>query len=326
MYSALESRSLDDLAVTSLLLDSHEALVSANGDVSKRIKIYSVSSCITRAYAIYENFVTTAICDYLDSLSECVSFSDLNHAFKTEYRLGISTILSRLEQERYGHLTHENIIKWYYEAHSGVHPYKFVTDALTRHEQNFRIQVLLSNFNRIQLNNLQSWLSHHPEIKKLYPDEDKKVFQLLEAEVNEFVQLRNDASHGTMDNIIGRDSLNRCCELIRAIIISVGSYLRKSKLEHLEKAGKVKYIGLVSESFARNGAFVAKINNGTELSLNQELFFMDSKSCYEQVITSLQIDDLDTILVKAITDEFEVGVKCPHFVSVNTKIFANSLQ
>ncbi|PQJ10526.1 hypothetical protein CJD36_011160 [Flavipsychrobacter stenotrophus] len=326
MFSALESRSLNDLAVTNLLLDCHETLLINNEDDSKRIKIFSVSSCITRAYAIYENFITTAISDYLDTLSECVLFSDLDAAFITEYRLGISNILSRIDQERYGHLTHENIIKWYYEAHTGVHPYKFVTDALTRHEQNFRINVLISGFNRIQLKNLQSWLTNHPEINKLYPEEGNRVFQLLESEVNEFVQLRNDASHGTMDSIIGRDSLNRSCDLIKAIIIAVGSFLTKNKLEHQEKVGKVGCIGFVSESFTRNGAFVAKIKAGTELYLNQELFFLDNKNCFVQTISTLRVNNIDTNPVNANADEFEVGIKCPNLVAINTKLYVKQLK
>ena len=111
MFSALENRCLQDIDTIYVLLDSHESLIETRPDISHKIKIYSVSACVTRLYAIYENFVETAVSDYLDSLSECVKFDLLPYELKTEYRMGISYILSKIDQGRYDHLTHENIIK-----------------------------------------------------------------------------------------------------------------------------------------------------------------------------------------------------------------------
>ncbi|MCI1267228.1 MAG: MAE_28990/MAE_18760 family HEPN-like nuclease [Saprospiraceae bacterium] len=319
MFSALENRCLQDIDTIYVLLDSHESLIETRPDISHKIKIYSVSACVTRLYAIYENFVETAVSDYLDSLSECVKFDLLPYELKTEYRMGISYILSKIDQGRYDHLTHENIIKWYYEAHSGIEPYKFVTNALTRHEQNFRLNILVNAFNRVQLKDLTSWLSNHPNIKSLYPDDDS-FYQLLEAEIKDFIQLRNDAAHGSIDALEGRDSLNRHCEVIKALIISIGSYLRKNQLLNMLPTGKAREIGFVSECFPANGAFVAKLKIGTEINLYQNIYFLDRTNCYSQPINSIRINDESVIAAKANTDEFEVGIKCNEMVKTQAKI------
>ena len=111
MFSALEDRCLNDIDVINFIIDSHSKLSDTKTDLRQKIKVFSVSSCVTRLYAIYEYFIETALSDYLDSLSECINFFDLSEEFKKNYRLGISHVLSKIDQRKYNHLNHENIMK-----------------------------------------------------------------------------------------------------------------------------------------------------------------------------------------------------------------------
>jgi hypothetical protein len=49
---------------------------------------------------------------------------------RTEYRVGISHLLNRLDSPRYSHLDHGNLIRWYHEALAAHSPYRFVPEAL----------------------------------------------------------------------------------------------------------------------------------------------------------------------------------------------------
>jgi hypothetical protein len=196
MFSSLEKNALDNIDVVEMLVNVHrETEEKCDISIRNNVKAYTVSSCVTRLYAVYENYIKAAMSDYLDILSELVKFSALTEEFKNNYRLGISHLLAKVDQGRYQHLSHENIVKWYYEALNDEKKYRFVTDALTRHEQNMRLNIVLDIYARINLKELRGWLSKHPEIKSLYEEKDS-VYQQLESEVTNFVKTRNSASHG----------------------------------------------------------------------------------------------------------------------------------
>jgi len=319
MFSELAKNSIDNIGIIEVLINSHEELSIEKSDIRQKIKIFSVSSCVTRLYAIYEHFVETAISDYLDGLSECVTFMSLSNEFKSNYRLGISQVLSKIDQERYTHLKHEDIIKWYHDAIYGSNPYRFVTDALTKHEENLRLNTIENLFSKIQLKDLNKWLSNHPSIKSLYAG-DISIYTQLEAEIRGFIQLRNDASHGTLESIEGKDNLKRFCELVRALIIAISSFLRKSLLLMLQDAGKVNEIGVVTETF-ESKAFIAVVNEGVNIYNGGKIYLLDNSNCYSQIVKSLMICDTPVCRIKSKKDKLEIGLKCSEKVRKKTKLY-----
>jgi hypothetical protein len=320
MFSSLEKKCLEEIDVVRLLIDVHNENSSAReAQLRKRMKVYSVSSCVTRLYAIYERFVETAVSDYLDALSDCASFESLSAGFKNEYRMGISHILSKIDQGRYDHLNHEEVVKWYYGAITNGQPYRFVTDALTRHEENLRIQAVENILNKIQLTDLGRWLAVHPKLKELYPDE-LSFYPQLEAEVRSFVQLRNDASHGTLEDLEGRDNLIRLCDLTNNLIVAIAAYLRKSLIIQLEQAGKIKKIGAITESFT-NGAFVFKAKNGVSVKVGSTIYILAKANCQPETINSIMINDASVQEITSSSDDFEIGLKCNSTVKKESVIY-----
>lgn len=320
MFSALEKKCLEEIEVVKLLIDVHtSAIAERDAQLRQRMKVFSVSSCVTRLYAIHEHFVETAISDYLDALSECASFESLSAEFKNEYRIGVSHILSKIDQGRYDHLNHEEVVKWYYEGITNTQPYRFVTDALTRHEENLRIPTIEKIFNKIQLKDLGSWLAAHPNLKQLYPDE-VSFYPQLEAEVKAFVQLRNDASHGTLEDLEGPDNLIRLCDLATSLLISIASFLRKSLVIQLELAGKMKNVGSITETFS-NDAFISTTKNGTSIKVGDKIYIMSTSNCQPEVITSIMVNDQSVQEFTTESDDFEVGLKCENKVKRNALIY-----
>lgn len=323
MFLSLQSKTIADIEIVRLLIESHRKLADgASSEKRNGIKAYAVSSSVTRLYAVYEMFIETAISDYLDSLSEFKSFSSLSSSFKKEYRNGISYILGKVDQGRYRHLNYENIVKWYYEALSDNENYQIISDALIRHEQNLRLNIVDSLFSRIQLTDFKNWLSSHPDIRALYQD-GGSITEQFESEINDFVQLRNDASHGAIDSLEGDDNLVRLCEVVAAVVNAVSSFLTKSLILIMEDSGDLIHLGNVIESFGQNGSFITKIKKDTEVSEGDKLYFLGNNNCHSQTIESMMIDDQSITNLVAKNDDYEVGIKCADGVKKNFRIYKN---
>lgn len=323
MFDALTSNTIEQICVVEELISIHESASSGKeSNVRRRMKLYAVSSCVTRLYAIYENFVETILCDFLDAIPEISSYASLCDELKADYRLGISHILSRIDNERYSHLTHENVVLWYHEALTNTPKYRFVTEALVRHEQNLRLNILETLLSRIQLKDIRGWLAHNEAVSALYTDEGG-VCEQLEAELRTFVQLRNDAAHGVLDDLEGKDNLTRFCALIRSLILAISSFLHKSLLLRRIDAGRACRIGEVTEVFTRSGAFVAQIDNATNLHKGMKVHVMGPNYCFIQQIDSIRVNDIDMHEVTAAYPAFEVGLKCSQNPRRNAALYVD---
>lgn len=308
MFAGLTSSALNSVRVVREFVAHHESLLAEQDAATRQqMKIYSVSSCATRLYAIYERFVETLVSDFLDAIPEYCSFAALTDAMRSEYRVGISHLLSRLDSPRYRHLNHENLIRWYHEALSAANPYRFVPEALTRHDENLRLSVLSGMLSRVQVTDLQGWLSHHSSIVSLYPDQGA-LWDQIESELKNFIQLRNDAAHGTLADLAGPDTLLRYCDLITALIESLSAYLYRQIVMGREAAGKVVLLGRVNEVFPAHRASIVPLQRGRSLTLGQRIHLVGQWSCVEAVVESLRIDEAPVSAITALHEALEVGL------------------
>lgn len=310
MFDALAANAVEHIRIVEKMVSIHEAASNAStGEDRQRIKLYAVSSCVTRLYAIYENFIEAILSDFLDAIPEIFSYESLPSGLKSDYRLGISYILSKIDHERYNHLTHENVVLWYHEALTNQLNYRFVTEALIRHEQNLRLNVLEGLFQRIQLTEIRTWLGQNDEVMSLY-DESASVFEQLDAELRAFVQIRNDAAHGVLDDLQGRDNLRRFCDLMKGLVLAISSFMHKSLLLHRVGVNRARRIGVVTHVYRKSGAFVAKIDKDERLKRGMQIHVLGPSYCFLRHVESIRINDVDVDDVVADCPEFEVGLKC----------------
>lgn len=327
MFESLTKNTIHQIDVVKNFLNIHDDLIKKLGSPGIPAtsysgidyKVYVASSCLTRLYAIFENFIEDLISDYLDNVSELEPFEKLTQEFRTEYRIGISHILSRIDNARYSHLNHENVVNWYHEALNGKRKYKFVTEALTRHEQNLRLNLIESIFNKIDAKSLNSWLSNSPNLTSLYTH-GTPVYEQLNSELTNFIQERNDAAHGNLSNIAGIPTLNRYCDLIQGLTIALSSFLQKKLLTHSNNKKSFKKIGKVTETFTA-GAFVAIVKKGTSVESGTVLHFVGDHFCYSQTLNSIQIDGNSILGITAFSSKFEIGMKCDLPVSKKSIIY-----
>lgn len=324
MFEALTSTALGGVRVVREYVGHHDSLLASYDAAARQeMKTYSVSSSVTRLYAIYERFVETLVSDYLDAIPEYRAFCDLSEAMRTEYRVGISHLLNRLDSPRYRHLNHENLILWYHEALSATTPYRFVPEALTRHDENLRLSVLNGMFGRVQANDLQGWLSHHASIASLFSD-PTAIWERVESELKNFIQLRNDAAHGTLADLVGSETLLRYCDVVAAMIESLSAYLHRQIIIGRGETGKAILLGSVTEVLPQHNACIIPLQPGKTLSLKGRVHFVGQWSCHEAVIESLQIQGEVTDGVTALGNALEVGVVSSTLPKRNVAVYADA--
>jgi len=322
MFQHLFNKASQKIEVINYLLDEHERLSATAEHVSRRteIKVFSIASSVTRLYAIYEFYVETILSDYLDSIADLIEYKDLPDGLQTEYRLGISHILSRIDQGRYKHLNHENVVNFYHTAVSGGQPYQFVTDALVRHEQNLRLNILSNLFSRLGLDNFESWAINH-NLMIEYFELDVVPKESIENQIKDMVDLRNDASHGEIDNLVNVEIMKSNCNFIIKFLEVIRQFVSKKLITEMKSKGKVIELGKVTESFGGNGAFILTAEEGVSITKSDRVFIVESNKCSSQHIESIQLNDSSIDTLNVTNDGLEIGLKCPLLVKSNAYLY-----
>ena len=172
----------------------------------------------------------------------------------------------------------------------------------------------------ITTKNFSSWVCKHPQIIALYPD-NNSIHEQLESEVKSFVQLRNDASHGSLDNLEGEDNLRRLCDLNKALVYAISSFVRKSLIAKKEYGKHLTKLGVVTEVFNRNKVFVAQIRSGVSFKVGDNLLILEQCDCYSAKIESLMVNNNSVNEILSQIESCEVGIKLRKQVKNNSKIY-----
>lgn len=286
-----------------------------------KIRQYAYATSVTRLYAIFEHFVEKTLSSYLDYLSENKTYANLSPGLKREYRIGFSHVLSRIDQPRFSSLNHEDLIEKYHRAiNEGVSNYQFIAEALIRHDNNLRPNVIFELFSRLGLTGLENWLIMSAKEYGLY-DSEERIKEQFESELNNFIEVRNDSSHGVPEQIGSQSILQRHCELIFLLVNSITSFVEKEIFILLQLAGKTFKIGNVTEVFNRAGASVAKVNKESIISLDVDYVFEDSFNFYRQKFIAVKINDDDVgAEFSALDNNVEIGIKCDRLPKRKTNI------
>lgn len=320
MFQSLVDKSQQNIEVISSLIDELDLISDQkeNPEDRRSIKIYSQASSLSRLYAVYETFIEKILSDYLDFVSEIFSFESMSDSFKNEYRMGISHILSRIDQGRYNHLQHDDVVNRYHNAINNNSPYQFVTEALIRHEQNFRLNILENMLSRLGLEGFDSWISNHRSFEEYFESKTRK--ELIENKLKMFVQLRNDASHGEMDSLLSPEQLKSYCGFISSLINVVQEFVFKNVLTHKAENDSAYFIGKVSEVFT-NGTFVYKSVETHQISKDSEIVVMNDNYCYVTTVESIQLNGQGLDLFESPEKDIEIGLKCNLPVKKNANIY-----
>ncbi|MBD2301724.1 MAE_28990/MAE_18760 family HEPN-like nuclease [Nostoc sp. FACHB-190] len=272
-------------------------------------RIYDHCAVVTRLYAIYEHFVEALISDWLILLPELYpQYSDLDATIRNNHRLGVGKLLTELNKNRYEHLTLEKVMQGLFHATTGEQAYELLPDAFLIHEQNLRRETLERLFANAGISNAWKWIEKHRAVK-YFVEEIKANQNNVESELNEFISYRNDAAHGSPDEVLGASALLELCDFVDALSEALAELVTYQVIKRKESIGQIRAIGKITEWFKKSNAGVAKVEE-INLSVGKKFFLVNEETscCYIVTIISIQIDDSPVNNLRTTTG-MEVGLK-----------------
>ncbi len=276
------------------------------------------SSVVTELYSVYEWFAEEAVRIWLARLPKYMNYSALDERFKNSYRIGLADIIAKIDNRRYRHLELPKVVKTYSDALSSTANWEFVSDALLTHQANLRQNELMRMFNSAGLVECWSGLIRHPRLTSFVQQEDNT--KPLEQWLAELVVMRNDASHGVPDEILGPGSLGTWIGFIRALCAALADSVTHHIVQCHATVRPESIIGIVSERFSNN-IVVAKLSNGA-VQVGDHFHFLRERDCTTTEVLSIQLNGTDLQSINLDSTETEIGMRLAAPVPRGAKVLA----
>jgi hypothetical protein len=277
----------------------------------KEWEIYDRSAVVTRLYAIYERFVEDLISDWLRRMPDLVPrYSDLGEKIQNTHREGIGRLLIDIKKNRFQHLSVEKVVQGLSCGITDTGKYELLPDAFLLHEQNLRKEVLETVLKNAGIDEAWKWVINHKEIK-YFVEEVRDRQNTAEGELKQLVDYRNEAAHGSTDQILGTQELLDLGDFVEALCKSLADLVTYNIILRQIDRGLVREIGKITEWYPEPQAGVAKVQK-VILTVEKRVFLVlvnDKLSyCYAAKVESIELNDIPHNHVE-ITSEEEVGLK-----------------
>ncbi|MFO7665521.1 MAG: MAE_28990/MAE_18760 family HEPN-like nuclease [Desulfobacterales bacterium] len=281
---------------------SRRANLSAN---LREEKIFRHCAIVNQLYSIYEAFAEAVLGVWLSRLPHYKLFDELPNGFKNSYRCGIARIIQDSEKRKYRHVSLIDVLDRYLSSLRGETPWEFVGEALIAHDRNLRRSELEQLFHSAGLIGVWSALERNPAITCLtvYGDSNKSLEQMI----LDLVTYRNDASHGTPDEILGIDTLREWIVFVKAFCESLASFIAHRIGNEQALSMPETVYGVVTETF-RNNIAIIKCDRGI-IREGEYLYFLRDADCTRARINSIQVNDVNQDSVEIKHEGFEVGIQ-----------------
>ncbi|MEK6334465.1 MAG: MAE_28990/MAE_18760 family HEPN-like nuclease [Acidobacteriota bacterium] len=260
---------------------------------------------ITQLYNIYEAFAESALTIWLARLPRYHSLSDLPETLRNAYRHGIGGIIQNIAGQRYRHLSIDKVLEKYLASVQGISPWEIVNEALTSHDTNLRREKFEQMFNLVGLEGVWSEIEKNAQILSLTTERDAK--RSLQQTILELVTYRNEASHGTPDDLLGLDILSEWVLFIKAFCYALAEAVlhRVVLAEATHKPESV--LGVITEIFSDNIA-VATCDRG-KIKVGDKIYFLRESDCTNAMIESIQLNEIDQSEIEIDRPGVEVGLR-----------------
>lgn len=282
--------------------------ISRQADLSTNLreeKIFRHCAIVNQLYSIYEAFAEAVLGVWLSRLPHYKLFEELPNAFKNAYRCGIARIIQDSEKRKYRHISLIDVLDKYLSSLRGETPWEFVGEALTAHDRNLRRPELEQLFHSAGVIGVWPALERNPAITCLTVDGDSN--KSLEQMILDLVTYRNDASHGTPDEILGIDTLREWIVFVKTFCESLASFITHRIVNEEASSMPETVYGVVTETFSNNIAII-KCDRGN-IRVGEYLYFLRHADCTYARINSIQVNDVNQDSVEIKHEGFEVGIQ-----------------
>jgi hypothetical protein len=272
-------------------------------------QIYDYCAAITRLYTAYSIFVEDIALTYLRILpSLYTSYPSLPACVRMQHRIGAAQILLKLGKAGPFRSLHESeIVRVVSNAVGGREPYSFLERAffVENQRQNYRLDALARLLGSLGIRNLGTRISTHQAMKD-FLERKRGGSGTFESELARFVQLRNEAAHTEVEEVIAGEELQALADFVWALCTALAEIVTTEVVTRRVALGQIASIGTVAEVY-RNG-FVAVIRaNPSRLRVGDQVAIISKKKLLLSRLTSIQDFGKDVEAIDA-TEGQEVGL------------------
>jgi hypothetical protein len=308
MFVELGARAASEISTIRAALKVSESvrklLAENNGD-AKRLqtrlpsppelpdwRIYDHCAALTRLYSVFAAFVEDLLEEWLLFLSRSTpKYQDLEERVRNQHRDGVGRILLQIQHKRYRALTTAQIISGLHNGLNDGNPYELLPQAYFSHDRNYGPEILETIFRGAGVDRITQWFDRHRFVRSFIVN-IKGDSTTYDAELKNFLEYRNDAAHGRVDNFLGTEALLQTTDFIGAIIGALVERILEASCKLREERGETLDCGSITEVFTKAHAVVVKVANVT-LRKGEPLILRGECFCRLSTINSIQIDGND---------------------------------
>lgn len=270
-------------------------------------RIYDHCATLTRLYSIYEEFIGDVVRSWLGELPTHSSvYGSLVDSFRTEHRKGVAKVLGDLDKDRFSHLDPPSVVRQFLEALDGANPYSLLPEAFLHDGRSLKRERLDQLFALIMLEGGWQWVAQHRYVSDYFA-QVRGGENTADSELRTFIQYRNDAAHGNVDEVLGTSTLSQYADFVMSVCLAIDELRLWNSVRRKVGQGVARKIGNVTERFSNKRVIIAKIRDA-EVAVGHKLVLFGENYCYEASVESIQLDDVDHQAI-TVTAETEVGIR-----------------
>ncbi len=258
-------------------------------------RVYDHCAAFTRLYAVYERFVWALVEEWLRLLPTLFDhYSDLPESVISGHRTGVADVLQRLGGDRYAHLTEADVLRGIANGVVLGGSYSLLPDAFLIDDQNLWRETLQKLFRRIGIDDAWGWITRHRSIERFLRDV-RGNGSTAEAELRSFLQYRNSAAHGDVDEVVATEEIHSIGEFVITLCDVLAEAVFRSVVERRLARNEAKEIGVVIHQF-RDNVIGAEMRE-TTISTGDRLIVLRDNACYGVTVDTIQIERVERPVV-----------------------------
>jgi len=271
-------------------------------------QIYDHCAALTRLYAVYSIFVEDVVSEYLRVLPQLYeTYDQLPPPVLKQHRVGFGQILLRLgDAGPYRHLREGEIIEQLSHGLAGGRPYRLLRDAFFVERQNYRLEFLGRLLSYLGIENVGVRIAKHPAMRA-FLQEQRGESTTLKGELSRFVQLRNEAAHSQVEEVIGADDFRLLADFVRIVCEILAEIVSWEVLQRRVTLGQLVVLGAVEHTYQKGSVAIVRMNPLQVAVGDQVVVLRDNRIIKLATVRSIQDNDVDRESVRA-TDGQELGI------------------
>lgn len=242
-------------------------------------------TAVVRLYSIYELFVYNILEIWLEKLPQLFDkYSDLPEPVRNAYRSGIGGILIRLGGTQHQGISEQDAIEGMYNGLIGRNDYKLFIEAF-KHSPNLWCD---------ELDNLLTRIGFEKSIKLF--DNDKQMRKLLggtstvKSEIDKLVRYRNEAAHGSFENILGLNEIEKIADFIKKFMLSLSDMVENNITWRLYIQKKASLLGEVIKEY-RDMVIGVECRGSVSLTEGKTILIVNGENNHQAAkIDSIEIE------------------------------------